>query len=213
MDFRTFGIGAQIVRALGVRRMRVVGAPKQMHALSGFGLEVVEYVSDAAEREDAAWMTAIKTLEGDFNARGLRFGIVASRFNDFIVDRLLDAAVGTLLKHGVAAGDIEVVRVPGAFETPLAIKKLATSRRFQALIALGCVIRGATPHFDYVAGEASRGIGNVSLSEEIPIGFGILTVDTIEQAIERAGTKAGNKGADAALAAIQMATVLRQLEQ
>ena len=155
----------------------------------------------------------IKTLEGDFNARGLRFGIVASRFNDFIVDRLLDAAIGTLLKHGVAAGDIEVVRVPGAFETPLAVKKMATSRRFNALIALGCVIRGGTPHFEYVAGEATRGIGNVSASEEIPIGFGILTVETIEQAIERAGTKAGNKGADAALAAIQMATVLRQLEQ
>ena len=155
----------------------------------------------------------IKTLEGDFNARGLRFGIVASRFNDFIVDRLLDAAVSTLLKHGVTAGDIEVVRVPGAFETPLAIKKMAASRRYQALIALGCVIRGGTPHFEYVAGEATRGIGHVSLSEEIPIGFGILTVDTIEQAIERAGTKAGNKGADAALAAIQMATVLRQLEQ
>jgi 6,7-dimethyl-8-ribityllumazine synthase len=155
----------------------------------------------------------IKTLEGDFNARGLRFGIVASRFNDFIVDRLLDAAVGTLLKHGVAAADIEVVRVPGAFETPLAIKKMATSRRYNALIALGCVIRGATPHFDHVAREASHGIAAVCSSEQIPVGFGILTVDTIEQAIERAGTKAGNKGADAALAAIQMATVLRQLEQ
>ncbi len=155
----------------------------------------------------------VKTLEGDFNARGLRFGIVASRFNDFIVDRLLDAAVGTLLKHGVAAGDIEVVRVPGAFETPLAIKKMASSRRYNALIALGCVIRGGTPHFEYVAGEATRGIGSVSTSEEIPVGFGILTVDTVEQAIERAGTKAGNKGADAALAAIQMATLLRQLEQ
>jgi 6,7-dimethyl-8-ribityllumazine synthase len=155
----------------------------------------------------------IKTLEGDFNARGLRFGIVASRFNDFIVDRLLDAAVGTLLKHGVAASDIEVVRVPGAFETPLAIKKLAASRRYQALIALGCVIRGGTPHFEYVAGEASRGVAQVSVSEEIPVGFGILTVETIEQAVERAGTKGGNKGADAALAAIQMATLLRQLEQ
>jgi 6,7-dimethyl-8-ribityllumazine synthase len=155
----------------------------------------------------------VKTLEGDFNARGLRFGIVASRFNDFIVDRLLDAAVSTLLKHGVAAADIEVVRVPGAFETPLAIKKMATSRRYNALIALGCVIRGGTPHFEYVAGEATRGIGSVSTSEEIPVGFGVLTVETIEQAIERAGTKAGNKGADAALAAIQMATLLRQLEQ
>ena len=155
----------------------------------------------------------IKTIEGDFSARGLRFGIVASRFNDFIVDRLLEAAVATLTKHGVAPADIEIVRVPGAFETPLAIKKLATSRRYQALIALGCVIRGATAHFDYVAGEASRGISHVSMTEEIPVGFGILTVDTIEQAIERAGTKGGNKGVDAALAAIQMANVLRQLEQ
>ncbi len=155
----------------------------------------------------------IKTLEGDFNARGLRFGIVASRFNDFIVDRLLSAAVDTLTKHGVAATDIEVVRVPGAFETPLALKKMAAGRHYNALIALGCVIRGATPHFDYVAGEASRGIAQLSLAHDIPIGFGILTVDTIEQAIERAGTKAGNKGADAALAAIQMATVLRQMEQ
>jgi 6,7-dimethyl-8-ribityllumazine synthase len=155
----------------------------------------------------------IKTIEGDFNARGLRFGIIASRFNDFIVDRLLEAAVGALTKHGVAAGDIEVVRVPGAFETPLALKKLAASRRYQALIALGCVIRGATPHFEHVAREASRGVAQVSLEAEVPIAFGILTVDTIEQAIERAGTKAGNKGTDAALAAIQMASVLRQLEQ
>ena len=155
----------------------------------------------------------IKSLEGDFNARGLRFGIVASRFNDFIVDRLVDAAVDTLTKHGVTPCDIEVIRVPGAFETPLAIKKLAATRRFNALIALGCVIRGATPHFDYVAGEASRGIANVSLEHELPIAFGVLTVDTIEQAIERAGTKGGNKGADAALAAIQMATLLKKLEQ
>ena len=155
----------------------------------------------------------IKSLEGDFNARGLRFGIVASRFNDFIVDRLLSAAVDTLTKHGVAATDIEVVRVPGAFETPLALKKMAAGRRYSALIALGCVIRGATPHFDYVAGEVSHGIAQLSLAHDIPVGFGILTVDTIEQAIERAGTKGGNKGVDAALAAIQMATVLRQMEQ
>ena len=155
----------------------------------------------------------VKTIEGDFNARGLRFGIVASRFNDFIVDRLLAAAVDTLVKHGAAAADIEVVRVPGAYETPLAIAKLAASGRYDALIALGCVIRGATPHFEYVAGEAARGVGQASLAHEIPIGFGVLTVDTIEQAIERAGAKAGNKGADAALAAIQMASVLRQMEQ
>lgn len=155
----------------------------------------------------------IRVVEGEIMARGLRFGIVASQFNDFIVDRLLDAAVGTLLKHGVEAGDIQVVRVPGAFETPLAIKKLAENRSCDALIALGCVIRGATPHFDYVAGEVSRGAAAVCLEHGIALGFGVLTVDTIEQAIERAGTKAGNKGVDAALAAIQMASVLRQLEQ
>jgi 6,7-dimethyl-8-ribityllumazine synthase len=155
----------------------------------------------------------IKNREGDFNARGLRFGIVASRFNDFIVDRLLDAAVDTLTKHGVAASDIEVVRVPGAFEIPLALKKLASGARYHGLIALGCVIRGATAHFDYVAGGASQGAAQVSVEHSIPIGFGILTVDTIEQAIERAGTKAGNKGVDAALAAIQMATLLKQMEQ
>lgn len=153
----------------------------------------------------------IKTFEGQLNARGLRFAIVASRFNDFIVDRLLSAAVDTLLEHGVDAPDISIVRVPGAFETPLAVKKVAESGRHDGIVALGCVIRGATPHFDYVAGEASRGIAMLSLEHGIPIGFGILTVQTIEQAIERAGMKGGNKGADAALAAIQMVTLLRQL--
>ena len=154
----------------------------------------------------------IKTLEGEFNARGLRFAIVASRFNDFIVDRLLAAAVDTLIKHGVEAPDIVVVRVPGAYETPLAVKKLAGSGKHDGIVALGCVIRGATPHFDDVAGEASRGIAAASLEHGVPVGFGVLTVETIEQAIERAGTKGGNKGADAALAAIQMVTLLRQLE-
>ena len=155
----------------------------------------------------------IKTLEGNFDARGLRFAIVASRFNDFIVERLLNGATETLLKHGADADDIEIVRVPGAFETPLALKKLAASRRHDALIALGCVIRGATPHFDYVAGEATSGVSQVAMEHEIPVGYGVLTVDTIEQAIERAGTKAGNKGADAALSAIEMASLLRQLER
>ena len=154
----------------------------------------------------------IKTVEGDLDARGLRFGIVASRFNDYIVDRLLSGAIDTLLKHGANRDDIEVVRVPGAFEAPLALQKLAASRRHDALIALSCVIRGATPHFDFVAGEASRGVAEVSVKHGIPVGYGVLTVDTIEQAIERAGTKAGNRGADAALSAIQMATLLRQLD-
>jgi 6,7-dimethyl-8-ribityllumazine synthase len=155
----------------------------------------------------------VKTIEGDISARGLRFGIVASQFNDFIVDRLLKAAVDTLLKHGAEAADIRVVKVPGAYETPLAIKKLAESRSCDALIALDCVIRGATPHFDYVAGEVSRGVSSICLQHGIALGFGVLTVDTIEQAIERAGSKAGNKGVDAAMAAIQMVSVVRQLEQ
>ncbi len=154
----------------------------------------------------------IKTVEGDLDARGLRFGIVASRFNDFIVDRLLSGALEALLKHGASPEDIEVVRVPGAFETPLALQKLAASRRHDALIALSCVIRGATPHFEFVAAEASRGVAHVSTSQQIPVGYGVLTVDTIEQAIERAGTRAGNRGADAALAAVEMATLLRRME-
>jgi 6,7-dimethyl-8-ribityllumazine synthase len=155
----------------------------------------------------------IRVTEGNFDATGLRFGIVASRFNDFIVDKLLSGAIEALLKHGAEPGDIEIARVPGAFEMPLALQKLAASRRHDALIAVGCVIRGATPHFDYVAGEASRGVASISTAHDIPVGFGILTVDTIEQAIERAGTKAGNKGADAALSVIEMATLLRQMER
>ena len=153
------------------------------------------------------------TLEGRLDATDLRFGIVAARFNEFIVARLIDGAVDALVKHGATPADIEVVRVPGAFEMPLALQRLAQARRHDALIALGCVIRGATPHFEYVSGEASRGIGQASLKHDLPIGFGLLTVDTIEQAIERAGTKAGNKGADAALSAIEMASLLRQMER
>ncbi len=155
----------------------------------------------------------INTLEGRLDATDLRFGIVAARFNEFIVARLIDGAVDTLVKHGATPADIEIVRVPGAFEMPLALQRLAQTRRHDALIALGCVIRGATPHFEYVSGEASRGIGQASLKHDLPIGFGLLTVDTIEQAIERAGTKAGNKGADAALSAIEMATLLRRMER
>jgi 6,7-dimethyl-8-ribityllumazine synthase len=157
-------------------------------------------------------MDEVRRIEGSLEAKGLRFGIVASRFNDFIVDRLLSGAVDALVKHGASLADLEVVRVPGAFEIPLAIRRLAASRRFDALIALGCVIRGATPHFDYVAGEACRGLTQAGLAHDVPVGFGLLTVDTVEQAIERAGTKAGNKGVDAALAAIEMATLLRKLD-
>jgi 6,7-dimethyl-8-ribityllumazine synthase len=153
-----------------------------------------------------------RQIEGEVSARGLRVGIVAARFNDFIVDRLVDAAVATLLEHGAEAGNLLTIRVPGAYELPVTAKKLAASRRYDAIVALACVIRGATPHFDYVAGEASRGLAAVCLDYELALGFGVLTCDTLEQAIERAGSKAGNKGADAALTAIRMASVLRQLD-
>ena len=155
---------------------------------------------------------SIRQIEGVISARGLRVGIVAARFNDFIVDRLLDAAVATLLEHGVDAADIVAVHVPGAYEIPVTARKMASTKRYDAIVALACVIRGATPHFDYVAGEASRGLARVALEHELALGFGVLTCDTLEQAIERAGSKAGNKGADAALTAIRMASVLRQLE-
>ena len=151
-------------------------------------------------------------IEGELSARGLRVGIAAARFNDFIVDRLVDGAVATLTEHGAEPADLVVVRVPGAFELPVTVQKMAAGKRFDAIIALGCVIRGATAHFDYVAGEASRGLARVCLEQEIALGFGVLTCDTLEQAIERAGSKAGNKGVDAALSAMRMASVLRQLE-
>jgi 6,7-dimethyl-8-ribityllumazine synthase len=154
----------------------------------------------------------IRQIEGEINARGLRVAIVATRFNDFIVDRLLDAAVATVLSHGVEPADLVTVRVPGAFELPVTVQKLAASKRYDAFVALACVIRGATPHFDYVAAEASRGLADVCRAHELAFGFGVLTCNTLEQAIERAGSKAGNKGADAALTAIRMASVLRQLD-
>ena len=157
-------------------------------------------------------MDKIKTIEGDLVVRDTHIGIVASRFNDFIVDSLLKAAVHGLKQHGAADADIEIVRVPGAYELPLAVDKLAASRRFDGIIALGAVIRGSTPHFDYVSGECVKGISAASQRHGVPVGFGILTVDTIEQAIERAGTKAGNKGTEAALAVIEMVNLLRRVD-
>jgi 6,7-dimethyl-8-ribityllumazine synthase len=154
----------------------------------------------------------IRHIEGEISARGLRVGIVAARFNDFIVDRLLEAAIGTLVSHGAEPADLVAVRVPGAFEIPVVVARMAGSKRFDAIVALGCVIRGATPHFDYVAGETSRALADLCREHQLAFGFGLLTCDTLEQAIERAGSKAGNKGADAALTAIRMASVLRQLE-
>src|SRR6478672_4508680 len=141
-----------------------------------------------------------------------RFAIVASRFNEFIVERLIAAAVDALARHGVDSGRITVVRVPGSWEIPLACSKIASKRKADAIIALGCVIRGATPHFDHVAGEVSKGVASVSLSTGVPIAFGVLTTDSIEQAVERAGTKMGNKGWDSALAAIEMVSMLRALD-
>ncbi len=144
--------------------------------------------------------------------RDARFAIVAARFNDYIVDSLLKASVRCLQQHGAADADIEIIRVPGAIEIPLMVDKLAGSRRFHGVIALGAVIRGGTPHFDYVAGECVRGIAAASSKHGVPVGFGVLTVDSIEQAIERAGTKAGNKGEEATLAVIEMVNTLRRVE-
>ena len=156
-------------------------------------------------------MNTIKTIEGELAARDVRFTIVASRFNEFIVESLIKGALSTLRRHGAVDGDIEIVRVPGAFEMPLAVDAVATARRTDGIIALGAVIRGGPPHFDYVAGECVSGISAAARQHGIPVGFGVLTVDTIEQAIERAGTKAGNKGEEAALAVIEMVSLLRKL--
>ena len=157
-------------------------------------------------------MEKIKTTEGDLVVRDARFAIVASRFNDFIVDSLLKASVRCLKQHGAVDADVEIIRVPGAFEMPLMVEKVAGSRRFDGIIALGCVIRGGTPHFDFVAGECVKGVTAASQKHGIPIGNGVLTVDTIEQAIERAGTKAGNKGEEATLAVIEMVNLLRRID-
>lgn len=156
-------------------------------------------------------MSEIKSIEGSFEAKGQRYGILVARFNAFVVESLVLGALDTLKRHGVAEKDIEIMRVPGAYEMPLAAQRWLAASKFDALIALGAVIRGGTPHFDYVAGECSKGLAQVSLAQNTPIGFGVLTVDSIEQAIERAGTKAGNKGAEAAMSAIEMVNVLRQI--
>jgi 6,7-dimethyl-8-ribityllumazine synthase len=157
-------------------------------------------------------MKDINVVQGGMIAKDLRVGIVASRFNDFIVDSLVSGAVDALVRHGVRERDITLVRVPGAWEMPLAVQRMAGRRRFDVIVALGAVIRGATPHFDYVASECAKGIAQAGLSGDIPVAFGVLTTDTIEQAIERAGTKSGNKGAEAAMSAIEMANLLRHLE-
>jgi 6,7-dimethyl-8-ribityllumazine synthase len=157
-------------------------------------------------------MEKIKTIEGDLVVRDAKFTLVASRFNDFIVESLIKGALSCLRRHGANDADLDLVRVPGAYELPLAVGKVAAARRADGIVALGAVIRGATPHFDYVAGECTRGVCAAAREHGMPIGVGILTVETIEQALERAGTKAGNKGEEAALAVIEMVNLLRRLD-
>ena len=153
-----------------------------------------------------------RMVEGNLTAKGVAFGIVASRFNEFITARLLDGALDALRRHGADEDKITVARVPGSYEIPLVAKKMAASHQYDAVICLGTVIRGATPHFEYIAGEVAKGVAMVGLETGVPVVFGVLTTDSIEQAVERAGTKAGNKGFDAACAAIEMANLLRELK-
>jgi len=150
-------------------------------------------------------------IEGKLDASGLKFGIIVGRFNSFISERLLEGALDAIRRHGADESAVDVLRVPGAFEIPLAAQKMAARGRYDAIICLGAVIRGSTPHFDYVAGEVSKGVAQVSLASGLPVIFGVLTTDTIEQAVERAGTKAGNKGFDAAVTAIETANVFKEL--
>jgi 6,7-dimethyl-8-ribityllumazine synthase len=157
-------------------------------------------------------MGSISEVEGELTVRGAQFGLLVSRFNSFIVESLVQGALDTLKRHGTEEKDIQIIRVPGAFEMPLAAQRMAAKDQFDAIIALGAVIRGGTPHFEYVAGECTKGLANVSAKYDIPVAFGVLTVDTIEQAIERAGTKAGNKGVEAAMSAIEMVNLMRKLD-
>jgi 6,7-dimethyl-8-ribityllumazine synthase len=153
----------------------------------------------------------MKIIEGELQAKGLKLGIVISRFNDFITSKLLDGAMDALLRHGAREEDIDIVKVPGSFEIPMIAKRMALKGAYNAIICLGTVIRGATPHFEYIAAEVSKGIASVSMETGIPIAFGIIMSDTIEQAVERAGTKSGNKGWDAAITAIEMAQLLKKM--
>ena len=150
-------------------------------------------------------------IDGNLDAKGFRFGVIVSRFNSFICDRLLEGALDTLIRHGADDKQITVARVPGAFEIPLAAKKMAASGNYDAVVCLGAVIRGGTPHFDYVCSEVTKGVASVSLDSGLPVAFGVLTTDSVEQAIERAGTKAGNKGTEAAMSAIEMVNLMGAL--
>ncbi|MEE9492584.1 MAG: 6,7-dimethyl-8-ribityllumazine synthase [Gammaproteobacteria bacterium] len=157
-------------------------------------------------------MSDIKVIEGQLTISNARIALLVSRFNSFVVESLLQGALDTLKRHGAQDHDLDIVRVPGAYEMPIAAQRLAASKQYEAIIALGAVIRGGTPHFEYVAGECTKGLSAVSLNHDIPIAFGVLTVDSIEQAIERAGTKAGNKGGEAAMSTIEMINLLREIK-
>ncbi|RQD64745.1 MAG: 6,7-dimethyl-8-ribityllumazine synthase [Desulfonatronovibrio sp. MSAO_Bac4] len=157
-------------------------------------------------------MPSIRTIEGMLDAKDLKIAIVASRFNDFIVDKLVGGAVDYLVRHGINSDDLTIYKIPGAFELPIVVKKLANTSKYHGIICLGAVIRGATPHFDFVASEATKGIAQTSMDTGIPVGFGLLTTDTLEQAIERAGSKAGNKGVEAAAALLETVRVLEQVD-
>jgi 6,7-dimethyl-8-ribityllumazine synthase len=153
----------------------------------------------------------MKIIEGELQAKGLKFGIVFSRFNDFITSKLLDGAKDALLRHGAEEDDLDVIKVPGSFEIPMVAKKMALKGKYNSIICLGTIIRGATPHFEYIAAEVSKGIASASMETGVPIAFGIITSDTLEQAVERAGTKSGNKGWDAAITAIEMAQLIKKI--
>lgn len=153
----------------------------------------------------------VKTIAGDLNAKGFKFGIVVSRFNEFITGHLLEGALDALIRHGADEKNVEVVRVPGAFEIPMTAKRMCASKKYDAVICLGAIIRGATPHFNYVSTEASKGVGAVALEASIPVLFGILTTDNLEQAIERSGSKSGNKGWEAAMACIEMVNLYKKI--
>jgi 6,7-dimethyl-8-ribityllumazine synthase len=157
-------------------------------------------------------MSQLEAIEGQLRADGLRFALVASRFNDFIVERLINGAEDYLVRHGADPSLLDLIRVPGSFEMPVVVKKLMGKGVYDGIVCLGAIIRGATPHFDYVAAEVSKGLANVSIEHGVPVGYGILTTDSLEQAIERAGSKAGNKGAEAAQAVLETARVLAQLD-
>ena len=157
-------------------------------------------------------MSSVRTFEGQFRADGKRFGIVASRWNSFFADRLLEGAIDTLVRHGASREDICVAKVPGCFELPHVAKRLAASQDLDAVVCLGVLIRGSTPHFDYIAAEATKGIGNLGMTLDIPISFGVITCDSLDQAIERSGSKVGNKGVEAAMAAIEMASLYDAIE-